>query len=111
MPVYIVQEAPGKNLVPAQKYGELELLLPARTNLMLSTGPEVLKLKRKLRDFNDEDYLLLVGDTSAKCICCAIAASVNGRFSVLKWDRQEMAYYPVTFDIRRTPTELGELYV
>jgi hypothetical protein len=61
MTVYIVQESPGKNLVPAQKYGELELLLPARTNLMLSTGPEVLKLKRKLSDFNDEDYLLLVG--------------------------------------------------
>ena len=111
MTVYIVQEAPGKNLVPAQKYGELELLLPARTNLMLSTGPEVLKLKRKLSDFNDEDYLLLVGDPAAIGLCCAIAASVNGRFSVLKWDRQEMAYYPVTFDIRRTPTELGEVYV
>tara|TARA_R100000781_G_scaffold84721_1_gene52171 strand:+ start:268 stop:603 length:336 start_codon:yes stop_codon:yes gene_type:complete len=111
MTVYIVQEAPGKNLVPAQKYGELELLLPARTNLMLSTGPEVQKLKRKLNSFSDEDYLLLIGDPAAIGLCCAIAASASGRFSVLKWDRQEMTYYPVTFDIRRTSTELGEVYV
>ena len=111
MTVYIVQESPGKNLVPAQKYGELELLLPARTNLMLSTGPEVQKLKRKLNSFSDEDYLLLIGDPAAIGLCCAIAASASGRFSVLKWDRQEMTYYPVTFDIRRTSTELGEVYV
>ena len=62
MTVYIVQEVPGRNLVPAAKYGELELLLPAKTNLMLSTGPEVARIKRKLLDFNDDDYLLLIGD-------------------------------------------------
>ena len=87
MTVYIVQEVPGRNLVPAAKYGELELLLPAKTNLMLSTGPAAIGL------------------------CCAIAASINGRFSVLKWDRQEMTYYPVSFDIRGNATDLGEVYV
>ena len=51
MTVYVVQEVPGRNLVPAQKFGDLELLLPAKTNLMLSTGPEVSRLKRKLIDF------------------------------------------------------------
>ena len=53
MTVYIVQEVLGRNLVPAQKYGELVPLLPARANLMLSTGPEVKMLKRKLIDFNE----------------------------------------------------------
>ena len=65
MTVYVVQEVPGRNLVPAAKYGELELLLPAKTNLMLSTGPEVTRLRRKLSDFNDDDYLLLIGDPAA----------------------------------------------
>ena len=55
MTVYVVQEVPGRNLVPAAKYGELELLLPAKTNLMLSTGPEVTRLRRKLSDFNADD--------------------------------------------------------
>ena len=111
MTVYIVQEVSGRNLVPAAKYGELKPLLPAKTNLMLSTGPEVSRLKRKLVDFNDDDYLLLIGDPAAIGLCCAIAASINGRFSVLKWDRQEMTYYPVSFVIRGNATDLGEVYV
>tara|TARA_R110002020_G_scaffold94037_1_gene226658 strand:+ start:3506 stop:3841 length:336 start_codon:yes stop_codon:yes gene_type:complete len=111
MTVYIVQEVVGRNLVPAQKYGELVPLLPAKTNLMLSTGPEVSMLKRKLVNFNDDDYLLLIGDPAAIGICCAVAASINNRFSVLKWDRQEMTYYSVTFDLRGNATDLGELHV
>ena len=111
MTVYIVQEVLGRNLVPAQKYGELVPLLPARANLMLSTGPEVKMLKRKLMDFNDDDYLLLIGDPAAIGLCCAIAASINSKFSVLKWDRQEMTYYPVSFDIRGNSEDLGEVHV
>ena len=111
MTVYIVQDVPGRNLVPAAKYGELVSLLPAKTNLMLTTGPEVSRLKRKLIDFNDDDYLLLVGDPAAIGLCCAVAAAINGRFTVLKWDRQEMTYYPVSFDIRGGSQDLGELHV
>ncbi len=115
MTVYVVQEVPGRNLVPANKYGDLELLLPAKTNLMLSTGPEVNRLKRKLLDFSDDDYLLLMGDPAAIGICCAIAAQKNGRYSVLKWDRQHMTYYPVFFSLRggvdSDESDLGDLYV
>ena len=60
MTVYIVQEVPGKETLslPQNTSGDLELLLPAKkTNLMLSTGPEVARLKEKLLDFNDDDYL------------------------------------------------------
>ena len=112
MTVYIVQDVPGRNLVPAQKYGDLEVVFPARTNLMLSTGPEVKRVQNKLIDFNDEDYLLLIGDPAAIGLCCAVAAASNGSFKVLKWDKQEMSYYPVSFDIRRGYMEnLGEVYV
>ncbi len=65
----------------------------------------------KLIDFNDDDYLLLVGDPAAIGLCCAVAAAINGRFTVLKWDRQEMTYYPVSFDIRGGSQDLGELHV
>ena len=115
MTVYVVQEVPGRNLVPAHKYGDLELLLPAKTNLMLSTGPEVNRLKRKLIDFSDDDYLLLMADPAAIGVCCAIAAQKIGRYSVLKWDRQHMTYYPVAFSIRgginTEDSDLGDLYV
>ena len=115
MTVYVDQDEPEPNHVPANKYGDLELLLPAKTNLMLSTGPEVNRLKRKLLDFSDDDYLLLMGDPAAIGVCCAIAAQKNGRYSVLKWDRQHMTYYPVFFSLRGSidsdESDLGDLYV
>jgi hypothetical protein len=56
-----------------------------------------------------------MGDPAAIGICCAIAAQKNGRYSVLKWDRQHMTYYPVAFSIRGNTnpdeTDLGDLYV
>ena len=67
---------------------------------MLSTGPEVSRLKRKLIDFNDDDYLLLMGDPSAIGIACAVASSNNrGRFKCLKWDKREYKYYPVDVNL------------
>ena len=110
-----VQEVPGRNLTPAYKYGSLELLLGAKTNLMLGTANVVRELRKHLNDFNDDDYLLLMGDPAAIGLVCALASQHNqGSFKVLKWDRQESMYYPVSIDIHGfspTKEELGELHV
>ena len=100
MTVYVVQEVSGRNILSAEKFGKLELLLPEGSQLVLSAGPTVKRLTHKLRNFNDEDYLLLMGDPSAIGIACAIAASNNrGRFKFLKWDRREYKYYPVEVNL------------
>lgn len=97
--VYVVQESPEKNLLPASDFGELRSLLPPGP-VILSPGPTVMKLRRELRTFNDEDYLLLIGDPAAIGIACMVAADVNlGRVKVLKWDRQEKCYYPVAINL------------
>jgi hypothetical protein len=115
MTVFVVQEVPGRNLTPAYKYGELKLLLEARTNLMLGTANVVRELRKPLMDFNDDDYLLLMGDPAAIGLVCAMASHHNqGRFKVLKWDREESMYYPVSMDVHgHSPTkeQLGELHV
>ena len=115
MTVFVVQEVPGPNLTPANKYGSLELLLGAKTNLMVGTAKVVRELRKHLNDFNDDDYLLLMGDPAAIGLVCALASQHNqGRFKVLKWDRQESMYYPVSIDIHGfspTKEELGELHV
>ena len=96
MTVYVVQEVSGRNILSAEKFGDLELLLPEGSQLVLRTGPTVKRLTYKLRNFNDEDYLLLMGDPAAIGIACAIAATQNrGQFKCLKWDRREYNYYPV----------------
>jgi len=100
MTVYVVQEVEGRNVLSASNFGKLEVVLPSKTNLMLTTAPAVRTVKRILSGFSDEDYLLLMGDPASIGLCCAVAAAINhGRFKVLKWDRQSRDYYGVELDL------------
>jgi hypothetical protein len=99
--VYVVQETLGKNLLSAEEYGELKVLLPSG-QITLSPGPSVFRLRKKLTDYNDNDYLLLIGDPIAIALAAMVAASVNqGKVNFLKWDKQERKYFPVKADINR----------
>ena len=44
MTVFVVQEVPGRNILSAEKFGDLELLLPEGSQLVLSTGPTVKRI-------------------------------------------------------------------
>lgn len=100
--VYVVQEAQGKNILPAGAFGELKVLLPDG-QIVLSPGPTINKLRRGLKNFTSEDYLLLIGDPIAIALASMVAAELNvGRVQFLKWDRQERVYYPVKVDLGRS---------
>ena len=102
MTVYVVQEVSGRNIASARQYGDFEVLLPPQTNIMLSSAPSVRRMKRILQDYKEGDYLLLIGDPAAIGVACSIAAFNNrGRYSILKWDRQEGVYYPVDIDLHQ----------
>lgn len=93
--VYVVQQG-GKNILPALAFGTLVPLLEDNTQVHLNARSVVQQLKSKLATYGDDDYVLAIGDPVAIGIACAVAATMNGgKFTVLKWDRQEMAYYPV----------------
>lgn len=99
MTVFVVQESPGKNISGASSYGELEVLLPPG-QVAFSPGPTVRILRHKLRNFSDEDFLIPIGDPAAISIAVALASSVNqGKFNLLKWDRQEHLYIPIKVNI------------
>ena len=86
------------NLTPAAVYGKLEILVPAGSSL-ISSVPTVRTLREKLKDFNDNDYLLPVGDPSVMMAAGAIAAEVNhGRIKVLRWDRIQHQYIVIQID-------------
>ena len=70
MTVYVIQEVTGRNIASARQYGDFEVLLPSQTNIMLSAGPSVRRMKRILQDFKEEDYLLLIGDPAAIGVAC-----------------------------------------
>lgn len=100
MSVYIVQEVKGRNVLSAQKFGELKLMLPPG-DIVLSAQPTIKRLKVKLKDFTDDDYILTMGDPIAIALAGAIACEYNnGKVKFLKWDRQERQYYPVKCNLR-----------
>jgi hypothetical protein len=100
--VYVIQEQAGKNLLPAAKFGELNILLPSSMQITSETDSDSIinELGRKLADFGDEDYLLLIGDPILIGIATALACHINGIVKFLKWDKQEHVYYPVYTDFR-----------
>ena len=105
--VYVIQELPGTksgapkfNIMGAQKYGKIVTLLPEFSQIILSPGPLIFKLRKLLRDYKKTDHLLLTGDPAIIGVACAIVADVTGgRFNLLKWDRQEKTYYPIEINL------------
>ena len=110
--VFIVQEVtrrdrasgelrPIHDLRPAAVYGDLVPLL-GTDRITLSPGPVVFELRKKLRGFSDDDYLLAVGDPIAIGIATAVAAEENGgRVCMLKWDREARAYISISFELNK----------
>ena len=100
MTVYVLQEM-GRNIRSAEKFGDLKVVLPDNKQIVLSSGPLTFKLKHALKDFNDNDYLLLMGDPAIIAVAGAVVSDVNGgKFKVLKWDRDEKKYYDIEIDLR-----------
>ena len=63
----------------------------------------IFKLKTLLKDFKPTDHLLLTGDPAIIGVVCSLVSDItNGRFNLLKWDRQEKRYYPIEIDLYGT---------
>ena len=105
--VYLVQDVPGTqagtpkiNIVGAREYGEIKSLLPELSQIIFSPGPLIFKLRKLLKDFKPHDYLLLTGDPAIIGIACSIVSDItNGKYNLLKWDKQERKYYPITINL------------
>ena len=86
---------PSADLTPALKYGDIELLIDTGVIVGIATAPLMITLKDKLRDFCDDDYLILTGNPVAMGLATAVAMKQNGRAKILVWDRKERTYYMV----------------
>ena len=108
--VYVVQEIAGTregrpkfNIMGASEYGNLKFLLDERSQMIFSPGPLIFKLKQLVKHFKPTDYLLLTGDPAIiGVVCCLISDITNGKFNLLKWDRQEKKYYPIEINLYET---------
>ena len=113
--VYVIQEIAGTkagnpkiNIMGASNYGKFKFLLPEFSQIIFSPGPLVYKLRQGLREYKPDDYLLLTGDPAIIGVACSIVSDItNGKFNLLKWDKQERKYYPIEINLY----EKGEIDV
>ena len=111
--VYVIQEIPGTkagipkiNIMSASRYGKFKFLLPEFSQIIFSPGPLIFKLRNLMKNYRPTDYLLLTGDPAIIEVACSIASYItNGKYRLLKWDKQENQYYPITINLR----EKGEI--
>ena len=105
--VYVIQEIAGTrdgkpkiNILGAAEYGVFKFLLPELSQIIFSPGPLIFKLRQSLKDYKPEDYLLLTGDPAIIGVACSIVSDMtNGKYNLLKWDKQERKYYPITINL------------
>jgi len=105
--VYVIQDVPGSregrpkiNIIGASQFGKLKVLLPENAQIILSAGPVVFKLRQLLKNYTSKDYLLLTGDPAIIGVACSVVSDItNGKYKLLKWDKQERRYYPIEIDL------------
>ena len=105
--VYVIQEIPGTkegrpkiNIMGAKEYGEFVFLLPELSQIIFSPGPIIFKLRQLLKNYTDQDYLLLTGDPAIIGVACSVVSDITGgKYNVLKWDKQERKYYPIKINL------------
>jgi len=105
--VYILQELPGTkagapkiNIMSASRFGEFKFLLPEFSQIIFSPGPLIFKLRNLLKDYTIKDFLLLTGDPAIIGVACSIVSEfTNGKYNLLKWDKQDRIYYPIEINL------------
>ena len=105
--VHVIQHIPGTaegrpkiNIMGAAEYGKFKFLLPELSQIIFSPGPLIFKLRKELANYKKQDYLLLTGDPAIIGVACSIVSDItNGKYNLLKWDKQERKYYTIEINL------------
>ena len=111
--VYVIQEIAGTregrpkiNIMGAAEFGTFKFLLPELSQIIFSPGPLIFKLRKGLQNYEPRDFLLLTGDPAIIGVACSIVSDItNGKYQLLKWDKQERKYYSININLH----EKGEI--
>jgi hypothetical protein len=111
--VYVIQEITGTregrpkiNIMGAAEFGTFKFLLPELSQIIFSPGPLIFKLRKGLQSYRPRDFLLLTGDPAIIGVACSIVSDItNGKYQLLKWDKQERKYYSININLH----EKGEI--
>ena len=110
--VYIIQEIAGTkdgrpkiNIMGAAEYGTFKFLLPELSQIIFSPGPLIFKIRKGLKNYSQQDFVLLTGDPAIIGVACSIVSDItNGKYKLLKWDKQERKYYSIDINLHEKGT-------
>lgn len=95
---------PRIDLSPAERYGRLVYLCDWENMDGIDTTAVLFELRAKMKDYCDDDYLLMVGSPTLMAIVALVAAEVNdGKVRLLYWRREQRRYVVVDIDMDAPP--------
>jgi hypothetical protein len=95
--VYVVQDPEGKEIADARSFGTIRVILTGRE----STSQAITVLQSTLKDFQEQDFLLLVGRSINMGLAVHLALTqTGGVLNLLVWHREHWAYTKETINIK-----------
>lgn len=87
--VHVIQDVPGKNILPAKDFGELRVILTGK-----ETREEAICTitQHLLKTWEHGDYLLLIGNPIYIGVAFHVVAAMKREIPVLVWDRHQYKY-------------------
>lgn len=82
---------PTVNVQPAERFGEVNIMLPPEAS-RLETPSIVAALKRMMKDYGPDDYVVALGDPMIIAIASVLAERAAGTLRLLRWDRNTREY-------------------
>jgi hypothetical protein len=99
--VFVIQDDGHKNLFPAKKFGQKFVVL-ATKDLPLYRNPTatISGVLSRLQDYDPkQDYVIMTGDPLLIGIVTAYIIKQFGTIRCLKWDKQNIDYFPITLSL------------
>lgn len=91
--VYVVYNDTRKDMSAAEKFGQLTNMFGGKVRYDLAVG----QARKMLVNYQDGDYIMMVGDPALCAVTCAVALeySDSETLQLLRWDREEIEYKPL----------------
>ena len=68
--------------------------------MIFSPGPLIFKLKKRFKKLYNRRLFIITGDPAIIGVACSIVSDItNGKYNILKWDKQERKYYPIEINL------------
>ena len=95
--VFVVSSDNTKDMSEARKFGKLRAVFE-NPKKPYDTARLISQARFVLQNFEEGDYLLMVGDPSLCAVCMAVLSETCGKINVLSWDRRYFTYINQEWD-------------